>query len=42
MVIFKRKTMPKEAFPKGVVVTVNPKGWINLDIVSEWWKEFWH
>ena len=25
MVIFKRKTMPKESFPKGILVKVNEK-----------------
>ena len=29
MVIFKRKTMPKEKFPKGVLVHVHPKGWMQ-------------
>ena len=29
MVIFKRKNMPKETFPPGVVVKVHPKGWID-------------
>ena len=28
MVIFKRKTMPKDKFPPGVVVHVHPKGWM--------------
>ena len=41
LVIIKRKTMPKEEFPKGVVVKVNPKGWINQDMVSEWLEEVW-
>ena len=29
MVIFKRKTMPKEKFPKGVLVHVHPKAWMD-------------
>ena len=29
MVIFKRKTMPKENFPPGIVVHVHPKGWMD-------------
>jgi hypothetical protein len=41
LVIFKRKTMPKEEFPKGVVVKVNPKGWINQEIIREWLEEVW-
>ena len=27
MVIFKRKTLPKENFPVGVIIKANPKGW---------------
>lgn len=41
LVIFKRKTMPKEEFPKGVVVKVNEKGWINQFIMNEWLDEVW-
>ena len=29
MVIFKRKTMPKDSFPKGINVVVAPRGWMN-------------
>ena len=29
MVIFKRKTMPKDKFPRGIVVHVHPKGWMD-------------
>ena len=29
MVIFKRKTMPKDNFPTGVVVHNHPKGWMD-------------
>ena len=29
MVIFKRKTMPKDNFPAGVVVHNHPKGWMD-------------
>ena len=35
MVIFKRKTMPKDSFPKGINVAVAPKGWVNETIMSE-------
>ena len=38
-VIFKRKTMPKEKFPVGVIVHVHQKGWMdtrrNVDLVTE-------
>ena len=32
-VIFKRKTVPKENFPKRVLVQANEKGWVNKDIM---------
>lgn len=36
MVIFKRKTLPKENYPAGVVIKVNPKGWMDEEKMSEW------
>jgi hypothetical protein len=30
MLIFKRKTMPKEKFPYGVIIKVNEKGWMSM------------
>jgi len=41
MVIFKRKTMPKEKFPTGIIVKVNEKGWMNEHVFSEWLTEVW-
>jgi transposase-like protein len=41
MVIFKRKTMPKGNFPKGIVVTVSPKGWMNEEIMGQWLEKVW-
>jgi transposase-like protein len=41
MVIFKRKTMPKEQFPKGIVVTVSPKGWMTQEVMTEWLDRVW-
>lgn len=41
-VIFKRKTLPKEDFPKGVVVRVNEKGWVNQEVISDWLKMVWN
>jgi len=39
MVIFKRKTLPKEKFPVGVVITkANPTRWMD-DKMSNWLKE---
>ena len=36
IVIFKRKTMPKEKFPKGVLVHVHQRmdGWMRMDAIS--------
>ena len=41
MVIFKRKTMPKEKFPKGVVVHVHQKGWMDERGVLIWLEKVW-
>ena len=35
MVIFKRKTLPKEKFPAGVIIKANPKGWMDEEKMSE-------
>ncbi|KAF4805031.1 pogo transposable element with KRAB domain-like protein [Turdus rufiventris] len=39
MVIFKRKTFPKETFPAGIIVEVNPKGWMDEEIMKNWLSE---
>ena len=36
MVIFKRKTIPKENFPKGIEVRANEKGWMNEEEMTGW------
>jgi hypothetical protein len=41
LVIFKRKTIPKGVFPKGVVVTANEKGWVDANMVSYWLENIW-
>ena len=41
MVIFKRKTIPKEGFPKGIVVKANPSGWMTEEIFIEWLSLVW-
>lgn len=41
MTVFKRKTMPKEKLPPGVLVKVHPKGWMDEQLVNEWLKEIW-
>ena len=39
LVIFKRITMPKESFPKGIVVRVNKKGWMDESMFKAWMSE---
>uniref|UniRef100_A0A3B3BHW9 HTH CENPB-type domain-containing protein n=1 Tax=Oryzias melastigma TaxID=30732 RepID=A0A3B3BHW9_ORYME len=39
MVIFKRKTLPKETFPAGVIIKANEKGWMDKDMMKEWLKQ---
>ena len=39
MVIFKRITMPKENFPKDIVVRVNKKGWMEETLMKAWLTE---
>lgn len=34
-VVFKRKTMPKLQFPKGIHVNVHPNGWFDDDITKD-------
>ena len=41
MVIFKRKTMPKDNFPAGVVVHNHPKGWMDESGVKIWIAKVW-
>ena len=41
MVIFKRKILPKQNFPAGVVIKVNPKGWMDEEKMSEWLREIY-
>ncbi|KAH7959420.1 hypothetical protein HPB49_010997 [Dermacentor silvarum] len=40
-ILFKRKTMPKEILPKGVVVWVNAKGFMTDEMVVEWYRLVW-
>ena len=41
MVIFKRKTQPKEMFPLGIVVHHHPKGWMDVDGIKLWIQKVW-
>ncbi|KAF7251286.1 Pogo transposable element with KRAB domain, partial [Varanus komodoensis] len=36
MLIFKRKTFPKEVIPRGVVVHVHEKGWMDENGMRVW------
>ena len=40
-VIFKRKTMPKLHFPKGIIVRVHEKGWMDESLMKEWLRLVW-
>ena len=41
MVIFKRKTLPKEKFPVNVVIKANPKGWMDKEMMNDWLREIY-
>ncbi|XP_069593726.1 bromodomain testis-specific protein [Ranitomeya imitator] len=41
MLIFKRKNMPKEAIPRGVVVHVHEKGWMDENGMRLWVDKVW-
>ena len=40
-VIFQRKTMPKEKFPKGILVHVHPGRWMDEDGCNLWINRVW-
>lgn len=39
---FKWKTMPKEAFPAGVIVRINEKGYMDEALMLEWIRVVWN
>lgn len=41
LIIFKRKTLPKEDFPPGIIIAQNEKGWMNQSIMLKWFEEVW-
>lgn len=41
MLIFKRKTLPKEKLPSGVFVHVQDKGWMNQEGMKLWFGKIW-
>lgn len=40
-VVFKRKTLPKESFPNGIIVRVQKNGWMSDDLVLDCMKMVW-
>lgn len=40
-IIFKRKDVPNEKFPKGVVIRAQENGWMNNELVVDWLKTVW-
>ena len=40
-VVFKRKTLPKDKFPTGVIVRAQQKGWIDEGLVQNWVSMVW-
>ena len=40
-VVFKRKTMPREKFPKDIIVFVQEKGWVDERALFRWLREVW-
>lgn len=41
MIIFKRKTLPKENFPHDVLIKCNEKGWMCEKLMLDWINEIW-
>ena len=41
LLIFKRKTLPKESLPQCRVVTCNIKGWMNQEVMTLWAERVW-
>ncbi|KAJ8358119.1 hypothetical protein AAFF_G00032720 [Aldrovandia affinis] len=39
--ILKRKTVPKEAMPAGIIVRAQAKGWMETELVVDWLKVVW-
>lgn len=40
-VILKRKTLPKETLPPGIIFRVQEKGWMTEDLVLDWLRVVW-
>jgi hypothetical protein len=39
MIIFKRKTKPKDAFPPNVIIKYNTKGWMDEEMMIDWLQQ---
>ena len=39
--ILRRKTVPKEAMPPGIIVRAQEKGWMDTELVLDWLKVVW-
>ncbi|KAL1462130.1 hypothetical protein MTO96_027282 [Rhipicephalus appendiculatus] len=39
--VFKRKTLPKESLPNGMIVRVQEKVWMSHELVVDWMKTVW-
>jgi hypothetical protein len=42
LVILKRKNLPKEKLPTGIIFKCNEKGWMAEELMVEWLKDVWH
>ena len=40
-VMLKRKTLPKDKFPAGIIVNAQQKGWIDKGLVQDWVRMVW-
>ena len=40
-VVLKRKTIPKDKFPAGVIVRAQQKGWKDEGLVQDWVRIVW-
>lgn len=40
-IIFRRKTIPKELFPRDVIVRCQEKGWMDTALMLDWVKTVW-
>jgi transposase-like protein len=41
VIIFKLKKIPREEFPDGVIIRVNPEGWMNENEMLWWVENIW-